>query len=333
MRAEAVPPDAAFLQAHGWGGAAQSNLAGDASARRYLRLRRGGDSAVLMIATPGDASLPAFAAMAAWLRGAGLSAPEVLGADMEAGLMLLEDLGDDLMARRLAARPDEAASLTRDCADLLCALHQAPPPPGLPNLADQMPAAIDLAYSWYRAGATGDPAPEAQQACTALLAEAVATLRPSRVVVLRDFHAENIVLLPGRQGIARLGLLDFQDALKGHPAYDLASLVTDARRDVSPEAAEAAIARYIARTATEPSAFRAALALCAAQRNLRILGIFARLALRDRKPRYLDFLPRVWRHLDTALSHPSLAALAAQVRADMPPPEPAIIARLRRGAA
>lgn len=307
----------AFLATAGWGRAERQPLAGDASARRYLRLRFGSSRAVLMDAGPetGEDVAP-FLRIAAHLRSLGLSAPEVLAADPVAGLVLLEDLGDGLFARLAAAGPGCEGRLYAAAADLLAALHRHPPPEGLnryagPVTGDQ--AALVLETYARR--------PEAAPELAAAVTEACDRLAPGTpVLMLRDFHAENLIWLPGRAGVARVGLLDFQDAMAGHPAYDLVSLVQDARRDVAPELAAAVTTRYLAASGQPAEGFAAAMAALGALRQLRILGVFARLAQRG-KPGYLHLMPRVWGHLQQDLAHPELAGLRALVARLIPPPE------------
>ena len=334
---------AEFLAAAGWGDATIRPLAGDASNRRYLRLARaescGGSTAVLMDAPPerGEDVRP-FLAVTEWLRGRGLSAPQPLAADLDAGLLLLEDLGDDLFVRHLARHPAAETALYAAAVDLLAGLAAAAPP----GRIGTGPAAIDLpAYDaavlereaalftgwWLPAVSTVSPGMAADYA--GLVAEATAPVAASReVLVLRDYHAENLLWLPGRSGEARVGLLDYQDALAGHPAYDLVSLLEDARRATAAELRAAMVARYLAaRPELDACGFRAAYAILGAQRNLKIIGIFARLARRDGKPRYLSLIPRVWQHLQRDLAHPSLARLAAWIGRHAPAPEPDVLAR------
>ncbi|RMD48972.1 MAG: aminoglycoside phosphotransferase [Alphaproteobacteria bacterium] len=323
----------AFLAAAGAGGRRPVPLAGDASPRRYYRVP-GAPSLVLMDAPPGSGEdVRPFLAMARWLRAQGFSAPEVLAADAEAGLVLLEDLGDDLFARVMARDPATERPLLTAAVELLAALAELPPPPFLaPYDLEALLAEARLVIEWYLPAASGRPVPPDLAAeFDALIAAATAEVRAERapVAVLRDYHAENLIWLPERRGHARVGLLDFQDARAGHPAYDLVSLIEDARRDTSPGLAELLIDRHAALTGAEPGVLRAACAALGAQRNLKILGIFARLAIRDGKPRYLDLLPRVWGHVMTDLAHPDLAALARFVRAHLPAPESGVIARIR----
>ena len=322
-RPASAPSDAAraaaFLDRAGWGGAARAALAGDASGRRYERLRRGGRTAVLMIA-PSEAapSLRTFLDVAGRLSALRLSAPGVLAAEPEAGLMLLEDLGDALLAREAHARPEREPPLYAAAADVLAALRAAGPPEGLPLFdADAMAEATALAAPWY-AGAGTTPWVEP-------LREALARhAGPADTLILRDFHAENLVWLPERRGPARMGLLDFQDAMRGPAAYDLASLTRDARRDVSPAAVCAAAERFAEGTGADPARLDAALAVLGAQRALRILGVFARLARRDGKPRYLALLPRVWGQLGADLDHSACEGVRGVVLGALPPPAVAV---------
>lgn len=314
---------AAFLAAAGWALAAPASLAGDASARRYFRLTGPQDgTAVLMDAPPG--SCGSYLAMTDWLRERGFHAPEVLAADPGRGLLLMEDLGDDLLARVLEARPDLTEAAYLRLADLLCDLHRHPPAEGLPALdGPELAAQSALFAEWYppAAGAPGAGA-EVAPLIASLHARLCAGVRP--VTGLRDFHAENIVWLHD----AAPGLLDFQDAVATHPAYDLVSVLQDPRRDLSEIVEAAAIARYLEGSDLDPERFRAAYALLGTQRNLRIMGIFTRLCLRDGKPRYLAFMPRCWSLMLRDCAHPALAPLARIVSA-LPPPTPDIIDRIR----
>ena len=325
---------AEFLAAAGWAGAERAPLAGDASARRYERLRSGGARAILMDVPPTSGLVVApFLAVDRWLRAAGLSAPEVLAADEGRGLVLLEDLGDDLLARICAAQPEREPGLYAAAVDLLADLQRLPPPAGAwttpPYDLAFLGREAALMLEWYVPATTGAPVPPDLAAeFAALLDETLAPVAVEEVAVYRDYHAENLLWLPDRTGHARVGLLDFQDMLIGHPAYDLVSLLADARRDVAPELAAAMEARYLARTGAEPEAFTAAARILSAQRNMKIVGLFTRLCRRDGKARYLDLLPRVWGYLAADLAHPALAGLAGFVAAHVPAPEPAVRARI-----
>ncbi len=311
-----------FLANTDWSDAARATLAGDASNRRYLRLTRAdGSTAVLMDAPPerGEDVRP-FLRIADHLRSLGLSAPAILARDAGTGLLLLEDLGDALFARVLEDRPDREAQLYTAATELLADLHRHDPPPDLATYGPEVMAdRAALALDWYAGGADA--------ATRAAFVEAIASdlshlATPLDVLVQRDYHAENLLWLPDRAGIARVGLLDFQDAMKGHRAYDLVSLLQDARRDVPRETEQAMIARYLDRTGLDAAGFQAAYHALGAQRNLRILGVFARLGLRDGKPRYLHLMPRVWGYLMRDLAHPDLARMRRLVESALPAPSP-----------
>ncbi len=311
-----------FLEQAGWSDAVATPIAGDASARRYARLTKGADSAILMQDPDGD--IPRFCHIARHLLSIGLSAPRILAEAPDT--LLLEDLGDRLIAR-LATDPQTEQTHYLQATDALIALHAHPPPSGLSVATPTALAqATDLAAIHYAA------LPELAQPLAAALEPVLAAhAMPQAVCVLRDYHAENILDLPGRAGPARAGLLDFQDALVGHRAYDLASLIFDVRRDLFPGTAEACIQHYCTATETDRTAFDTAIAVLSAQRNLRILGVFARLAALRGKPGYLSYLPRTWAHVMTALAHPVLAPVRAVVD-QLPPPTPAYLDTLAQRA-
>jgi hypothetical protein len=326
-----------FLAAAGWAEAVMRPLAGDASFRRYFRLEGVQGRAVLMDAPPetGEDCRP-FVALAQWFAAQGYSAPRLLAIDLDRGFLLLEDLGDALYRPMIAAGADEAL-LYETAVDLLLDLHGHPVPQRLPlpGGAHVLPAhSLDVLLTgamtlldWYLPEITGALCPETLRAdYLALWRAALAPVAAPRrsILVHRDFHADNLLWLGERQGLARIGLLDFQDASAGHPAYDLVSLLADARRDVAPELAADLMARYVAAARArdrgfDADAFAAACALLGAQRNCRILGVFARLWRRDGKPAYLGLMPRVWRHLAADLAHPALAELRRFLDAAVPP--------------
>ena len=283
--ADMTPPAgaAAFLTAHGWGDATIEPLAGDASFRRYFRVRRGADRAVLMDAPPPHEDPRPFLSIAAWLAERRFAAPRIHAADAEQGLVLLVEL-----RRHPAAdvRPYDRAELHRE---------------------------TGLLVDWYCPALGIEPDREAYHAAWDQVFDHALAATP--VTVLRDYHAENLMLV-GEQ--RTLGLLDFQDALAGHPAYDLVSLLQDARRDVEPSLEEAMLARYRAATG-EGQAFLDAYHVLGAQRNAKILGIFTRLWKRDGKPRYPTLCPRVWSYLARDLSYPALAPVARWFDDTIPP--------------
>ncbi|PNQ03866.1 aminoglycoside phosphotransferase family protein [Sphingobium sp. SA916] len=313
-----IPPAAApaFLAQAGWGQAAIVPLAGDASFRRYFRVIDGPRRAVLMDAPPPHEDPRPFIAIAEHLTENGFAAPRILARDLEEGLVLIEDFGDLRVKEHVDDVPDSEGDVYRRAVDLLAALHRLP-------AADVPP--YDRAVYQREAGlltecycpAIGLPVDEAGYvaAWDAVLPMVERSSSPV-VTVLRDYHAENIMLID-RAASHGLGLLDFQDALAGHPAYDLVSLLQDARRDVPP-ALEAAMLDHYRAIAHPPADFDAAYAVLGAQRNAKIIGIFTRLWKRDGKPRYLSYLPRMWDLLERDLAHPALAPVAAWFAANIP---------------
>ena len=346
----------AFLGQAGWSAATRHPLPGDASTRHYTRLIRGGQSAMLMdqpqhteapaaterasaeerralgynaLARLAGADCARFVAASNYLRARGLSAPEIFAADTKAGLVLLEDLGDALYGPILASGAEEQA-LYAAAIDALVRLHRDSAPgalaPGIPLFRYDETALLaeaDLLTEWFLPLAKGRAAgPEEMEEHRLLWREALKGLETTPgVFVHRDYHALNLLWLPQRKGHARVGMIDFQDALAGAPAYDLVSLLEDARRDVAPELAEKMTRRYLEQSDVDAETFRASAAILAAQRNAKIVGIFARLARRDAKPGYLEHLPRVWRYLARDLEHPALSRLKAWYDREFPQEE------------
>jgi aminoglycoside/choline kinase family phosphotransferase len=351
MQSERSDAIAEFLKRAGWGAATLTPLTGDASTRRYLRAAMDGRIAMLMDQPPGAETPPCppdaseeerralgynaiarlagadcgrFIAVDEYLRARGLSAPEIFAAEPEHGFILMEDLGDSVYGPMIEQGADEAA-LYKGAVEALARLHLERAPAALtaqkPLYAyDEVAllAEIDLLPQWFfpvglgRAAAE-DEAAEHRALWRAALAPALAR---EHVIVLRDYHSPNLLWLPERPAPQHVGIIDFQDAVSGTRSYDLISLTEDARRDVAPELAEALTRHYLSEMAglglvLDEEAHRAEMAVIAAQRNAKIVGIFARLYKRDHKPRYLSHLPRVWGYLNRDLAHPALAPLRA----------------------
>ena len=343
-----------FLDLSGFADAERKYLQGDASTRTYERLVQGARRAVLMNAPrrpdgpPVRNGLPysaiahlaedvrPFVAMARALHSLGLSAPDIYAADLAEDLLILEDLGSEGVVAGDPPAPIEeryGAAI-----DVLAAVHRAPAPevlPVAPRVDHRLPTydrdafliEAELLLDWYIPHRGGTVSDEARQQFLSLWRAALTRAATGPVHwVLRDFHSPNLLWLPDRTGVARVGLLDFQDAMMGPPAYDVASLLQDARVDL-PETLEfALLGRYAqARQTDDPhfnlANFVALYALMAAQRATKILGIFARLDRRDSKPQYLRHLPRVWRYLRRSLAQPTLAPLRAWYDAHVPAPE------------
>ena len=340
-----------FLAAAGLGEAARAPLPGDASTRRYERLTTPqGASLMLMDQAPAVESQPcdpswtpaqrhsagwnavarlsagrieAFAAVAAHLRQAGLSAPEIIAVDAANGLAVIEDFGDDLFAR-VIEDGEPQTPLYLAAVDALARLHLTGLlPEAMSGLAGDWPlltydavalqGGVDLFIEWMpRLHPALDFGPAAVAEWQAVWAPV--TLmgeRGASVVAHRDYHAENLIWLPGRSDHRRVGLIDFQDAVLAHPMWDLHSLLEDARRDVPPELEAVALNHYFDIMRVDRESHQRDYAALAALNEARILGVFARLIARDGKPRYRQFMPRVWRHLNANLGQPGLEAAAA----------------------
>jgi aminoglycoside/choline kinase family phosphotransferase len=349
----------AFLAQAGLAEARREALAGDASTRRYERLHEAsGVTLILMDQPPSVETQPcppnadpaerarlgynamarlaagrvdAFIACAGYLRGLGLSAPRVIACDTGAGLAVLEDLGDDLYARLIEAGEDETP-LYDAAADVLVRLHAQPPPDTLTTDGVAWPLLTydevalktggDLFLQWLpHLYPELDFSPAARDEWESLWAPIRAMGEAGATVFChRDFHAENLIWRPERVGAGRVGLLDFQDALRAHPAWDLSMLLHDARRDVSPEREAAVLQRYFERRPDmDRQAMLAAFHGLGALNNARILGLFARLVVRDGKPRYKAFMPRLWRYIDRCLVEPAPPGLGSWLARHFPP--------------
>ncbi len=341
-----------FLRANGWGDAVRDPMPGDASSRRYVRLEQGGKIAILMDAPISDdnracpigasnerrrelgypamarlagSNPAAFVCIASALKRRGFAAPDIFATNLEDGLLLLEDLGDDLYAPVLDKTPALEKELYKKAVSCLAAIYRSSFSNNLTahgaswhvasydNMALQTEA--DLFLHWYIPNFDKTPDAKAQKQWAKIWSAALKNLNAhASGLALRDFHAENIFALGGK-----VGLIDFQDALFAHPSYDLVSLIEDARRDVDPNMAAPLITQFCQEAGiTEGPDFHAAYAVQAAQRNAKILGIFVRLAQRDNKPHYLDFIPRVAAHFRRDLSHPALADLRSWMKNHAP---------------
>ncbi len=319
-----------FICRAGWHDATEALLAGDASFRRYYRLRRGADTAVVMDAPPPQEDVRPFIAIGRHLHDLGFSAPAILAADPAGGFLLLEDLGDDTYARVMSRRPvpaggDETA-LYALATDVLVALHGHGPravPAGLSAYdGEALVEAAMLLPEWYlpaaaRRAVAAEEIGSYREAWRAVLRAMPAT---PQTLLLRDYHQDNLMWLPARPGVRACGLLDFQDAQRGHAAYDLMSLIEDARRDIDPSLRAAMLDRYVVEAGVpDRGAFEAAFAILGAQRHARVIGVFVRLLQRDGKPIYLPHLPRVWRLLERSLAHEALTPLRRWVDRHLPP--------------
>lgn len=297
-----------WLRQTSWASWNRAPMTGDASARRYERLTAdSGENVILMDAPPDTCGSQArFVEIAKHLRSIGLVAPKVLAWENALGLLVLEDLGQVDFANHLRHTPNDERQLYEAAVDVLLTLGATPAPKGLPIMTPAVGAQmLDVAFEWAAKDQSQTLAHEIEGELTALLTQ----VSPNPVTLsLRDYHAENLIWRSEETSVAQVGLLDFQDAFVTHPAYDLASLLRDARRDVDPSLVDPLLQRL-----GGGEDMRAAFHTLAVQRNLRVLGIFERLARRDGKTSYLALIPRVRAHLLTDLAAPYLARLAPLV--------------------
>jgi aminoglycoside/choline kinase family phosphotransferase len=346
-----------FLSDSGWAAANRQPIQGDASTRSYERLQLGSQKAVLMNA-PKGAELPgesdgatvkerqalgynalarlagpnmeSFAAIASELSKRGFSAPQIVAADLDAGLLLLEDFGDSVYAKVIAADAGKEKTLYSAAIDTLAAIYRSSFPQVFKyenhswRVRDYDTAALlaetDLFLDWYAKDFGREFDTGQREGFYALYAESFKALSAHAPgLCLRDFHAENLFWLPERAGVSNVGLIDFQDALFVHPSYDLMSLITDIRRDVSPDLKDYLMARFCDKAGLKyDEAFRGAYSVMSVQRGTKLLGFPARADLKFGKPQYRALLPRVKRHLNEDLAHPAVAPIRDWFAKNMP---------------
>lgn len=326
MEVRLSPQGLSFVAKTSWASAEITPVTQDASARRYFRLTRGARTSVILMDStdaPPD-ELDRFLSVGAYLHEIGLSAPELLASDGE--FTLLEDFGD----ARFADLPADQVQLYQHALDTLLHLQSSRALPSLPHCdfahLGELAATV---WDWYPLTANGTR--DAKGAEVAELASALAAsldLQPS-ATMLRDFHAENLMWLPNRTGVLRVGLLDFQDAMLGHPAFDVVSLLQDARRDIAPEFEARMCAYFQTRSQMPADQFAASYAALGAIRNLRIIGMFARLGKLLGRPAYIDMIPRVWRYLQADLNHPRLSEMKKLVTTTLPEPTETYLSGLK----
>lgn len=317
-----------FLAQNGWQGAIITPLIGDASQRHYYRLQHPNKATAILMDTPiGSYDNPSdFVKIAQHLKAIGICAPEIYAKNIAQGLLLLEDLGDLLFPKAISASPQSESDLYQGAVDVLLHIEKSPPALDIPDLsAHDWAVAASIVIDTYQSAIVAPKAvySQASQTLTKLIEQALSQYANSpRIMILRDYHAENLLLLPHKLGIGRIGVLDFQLAQMGQPGYDLVSLLQDARRDVPQEIAQKMVMYYAAKRNQHIDEISPALAILGVQRALRIMGVFSSLAIKHQKKHYLQFLPRVWKQLNTNLAHPALHQLKQACLELLSPPTP-----------
>ena len=342
-----------FLNEAGYADATRQRMVGDASTRSYARLVRD-DGVVILMNSPRRADGPPvyegksysavvhlaedvkpFVAIAGGLRERGFSTPVIHHTDLDNGFLITEDFGSAGFVEGEPPRPIEGRYHT--AADMLAALHRVVLPfilPLAPDLTYAIPTfdtdalliEVGLMLEWYLPDRGVEPTNKMRDEFVTMWRDLLAKpAAAARTWVIRDFHSPNLIWLDERSGIAKVGIIDFQDAVLGPAAYDMVSLAQDARIDVPEQLELALLVRYIkARRAADdtfdPAGFAELYAIMSAQRNTRLLGTFARLNRRDGKPQYLRHQPRLWTYLNRSLAHPLLAPVRAWYSAHVPPP-------------
>ena len=346
-----------FLKKSGWKNFDRTRLKGDASSRRYERVTSQNQNAILMITPQAENKnyeissgktknresmgynslarlagnkVEAFTCIAKELSIRGFSAPKIFASDLSKGLLLLEDLGDNLFSKFIQNNENQEKKLYSAAVDCLAAIYRSTFSKNLIfensfwdlEVYDDvaMLAEVDLLLDWYAKDLGHQIDSQNKKIWHSIWKKLFINFEAvAPGLGLRDFHAENIFWLNEREGTGNIGLIDFQDALFVHPAYDLVSLVEDARRDVSPEISEILIDRFCQQSGIKnDERFRSAYAIMGAQRNAKILGIFIRLAKRDKKLQYLDFIPRVKGHLMKNLNSPCCDELKQWLEQNIP---------------
>jgi len=309
-----------FLRHHGWDDAKTEKITSDASNRKYTRLFKKQNTSILMDSDPTtNESIENFIYFTNQLRKQKFSAPKIYGQDICNGLLLLEDLGSDSFANILKSKPHLENHIYQEAINQLIEIRKNK----IPHLTRKYDLKILLQEAvlfseWYLSPLRASY--ESSHLLKILRVTLQETLKQDTTLVLRDYHAENLMWLPDRRNNRRVGLLDYQDALAGNPAYDIASLLKDARREVPKKLQEELIKYFLKKTNLDHAVFSRDYSILSAQRNLKIIGIFSRLSIRDNKSGYLDLIPRVWKNLQDDLKHPSLNELSEFIKSNSPQP-------------
>lgn len=319
---------ARFLAQHGWSAATHMPIDQDASKRNYSRLLNGQMRAILMDTPPEAAeSTRSFEHIATYLRGINLGAPEIYACDHDLGAMIVQDLGTLRFADEFRTAPELQAQRYDAAIDALAHLAQSAPCPNLSQMGEnEYLKLLDRLFDFYLC----DPIPESQKVefLTQLAIHARPVFNTKFCTTLRDCHAENLIWTSNATRLARVGIIDFQDAVLSHPCYDVVSLLYDVRRDMDLALRDQLLDKFCQTMGYDADQFSHTCAVLNLMRSLRILGGFARLAAQDGKHHYLNWTPRAWGFVTQALAHPQLAPLRALITSTIPAPTPDHINRI-----
>jgi len=303
-------------------------ITSDASNRKYLRLTKGNKTVILMDSNPKkNEPVNNFIYFTNFLRKHHFSAPKIYDSDIPNGLLLLEDLGARNFADILKVKPKVETNIYKEAVNQLIMIQSKETPKQAKPYSTEILIEEALLFTEWYLGETNSSRLSTQ--FTSLLTPLLKKIDQTKpTLVLRDFHAENLIWMNSRKNFKRVGLLDYQDALIGHPAYDIASLLKDARRDVSIEVRDIMTNHYLEKTKHNKDLFLRDYSILSAQRNLKIIGIFSRLSIRDKKKNYVKLIPRVWKNLENDFMHPDLKNLSKFINAVAPYPNVKILKNL-----
>jgi len=303
-------------------------ITSDASNRKYLRLTKGNKTVILMDSNPKkNEPVNNFIYFTNFLRKHHFSAPKIYDSDIPNGLLLLEDLGARNFADILKVKPKVETNIYKEAVNQLIMIQSKETPKQAKPYSTEILIEEALLFTEWYLGETNSSRLSTQ--FTSLLTPLLKKIDQTKpTLVLRDFHAENLIWMNSRKTFKRVGLLDYQDALIGHPAYDIASLLKDARRDVSIEVRDIMTNHYLEKTKHNKDLFLRDYSILSAQRNLKIIGIFSRLSIRDKKKNYVKLIPRVWKNLENDFMHPDLKNLSKFINAVAPYPNVKILKNL-----
>lgn len=322
-----------FLNKTVWKNAKRVKFASDASQRNYYRLHSTKASNTILMDAPPEfgENVHKFIKASQFLERIGLSVPKIYNRDIRNGFLILEDFGDDIFTDFLLKSSQDEINFYMSATDNLITLYHAEVDSKAKHYDDcEMLSTSLLSIDWYLKYGSNILTGDLRNQFKVLMREVLSKIMTKPMIMVhRDFHAENLIWLKNRNGKQRVGILDFQDMMPGHPAYDLASLLNDVRRVVNEDVRQKCYDHYVKNTGVDKDAFYYAFCICSAQRNLRILGVFTRLAVRDDKKHYLTFLPQVWKNLLQDLSHPDLIDLRLFIQNIFIAPNKTVLAKIR----